>query len=117
MSAGEHESEIARNARALDWLRAELSGAIADVQRGMVRGDDEAVADSLADTLMVVALLARRTGIGLTRLGNVFESRLRANLAHDHELERWFGDLTAVLARVETSRERLADNDSGSART
>ncbi|MDI3299640.1 MAG: MazG-like family protein [Bacillota bacterium] len=92
---------MARNARAIDWLRTELVRAVADVHRALTDGDDEALVAALAETMLVSALLARRSGLGLGRLETQLEAKIRANVVSAHELERWYGDMSALLAWLE----------------
>ncbi|MBX5464552.1 MAG: MazG-like family protein [Clostridia bacterium] len=109
--------DVARNARAIEWLRTELVRTVADVHKALTDGDDEALGAALAETVLVSALLARRTGLGLERLENLLLARIRANVVSAHELERWYGDMSALLARLEARpEERPAPGDAGTGR-
>lgn len=94
--APNRDSEVARAARILEWLKAELVAGTAGVLRAAVRGREDVLLDSLADLVMHVYLLARRLGLNWTRLEMRVEEKLRLNIADEHQLEQWYGDLTAL---------------------
>lgn len=94
--------DVARNARAIEWLRTELIRTVADVHRALTDGDDESLATALAETILVSALLARRSGLGLGRLESELAAKARANVVSAHELERWYGDMSALLVWLQS---------------
>ncbi len=94
-------SDVARTARALEWLKAELAAAIAYSLRGMARGDQEATLDALSDVLLHSYLIARRLGINLKRLDMRAAHKLAVNIGAKHQLEEWYGDLSAVARHLE----------------
>ena len=90
------DSGIARQVKALEWLKAELVASVGDFFRSLRVGGEQA-ADALANIIMLVLILSRRLGIDPAQLDRKVDARLRANLEKRHELELWFGDLSAVL--------------------
>jgi hypothetical protein len=96
--------DVGRNARAVEFLKAELVASAGAVLRGLVRGREEETLDGLAQTLAAAYLLARRLGIPFARLDLRLEGFLRANAEQGHQLERWYGDVTALLAHLEQRR-------------
>ena len=96
--------DIAKNARVLEWLRAELVGSAARVMRGMLRGDETATVDALADAAVVAYVLARRIGVPFASFENRMLARLRASVEAGHEVEAWYGDLSSLLAYLEQAR-------------
>ncbi|MBX6378581.1 MAG: MazG-like family protein [Clostridia bacterium] len=100
--------DVARNARTVEWLKAELVAAAAEACKALVRGDEEALLGSLSDSVLIAYVLARRVGIPCSRLDDRLEQRLEANIAAGHELEQWFGDLSAVAAHLARRRGDLA---------
>lgn len=101
---GNREPDIARNIRLLEWLQAELVGAVAGVLKAAVKGGQEAVLDALAGVIMTTYLLARRLGLSYTRVDLRLVEKLRASLAEGHEVEQWYGDLSALLRYLENER-------------
>lgn len=98
------EMDIARQTKALEWLKAELVAGVGEFFRSLLPGNG-AAADALANILMLLLILARRLGIDLSQLDRKVDMRLRANLEQRHELELWFGDLSAIL-RYRTDAKR-----------
>ncbi|MBE3599606.1 MAG: MazG-like family protein [Limnochordaceae bacterium] len=90
------ETDLARNLRAIEHVKAELAAALAGVYRAVLRASDEGIADALATLVVTAYLLGRRLGISPTRLDMKAESRLRAMTEQGHELEQWYGDFSAL---------------------
>lgn len=89
-------NEVARAARVVDWLKAELVAGVGNVLRLSVRGREDALLDGLADLVMQLYLLARRLGISWSRLEMRVLDRIRLNILADHQLEQWYGDMTGL---------------------
>ncbi|HEX6988354.1 MAG TPA: MazG-like family protein [Bacillota bacterium] len=96
--------DIAKNARTLEWLRAELVGSAAQAMRAMARGEEDATLDALASGVLVCYLLARRMGASYARLDNQVLARLEDGIAQGHEIEQWYGDLTQLAAHMRRRR-------------
>lgn len=94
-----------RGIKTLEWLKAELLAAVSDLFRGMLRGTEELVLDSLAHIVLACYLMARRLGFGYTRLDLKIEDQVRVHLRAGHEVERWYGDLSALLRHLRDSRK------------
>lgn len=103
--------DIATNAQTLDWLRSELVGSAAQSLRAMSRGDEEATVAALASNVALVYLLARRMGVSFTTLDNQLIGQLRNNVHDQHELERRYGDLSALLEYLQPTRGLAAWHD------
>lgn len=95
------ESDAARNVRAIEHLKAEMAAAVAGLYRAMLRSNDEAVTEALANVLLGAYLLGRRLGISPARLDLKAENRARANVDQAHELEQWYGDFTAIYRHLQ----------------
>lgn len=104
MPLDNREVDIARNIRLLEWLQAELVGAVASLLKATIRGSQEAILDALAGVIMTTYLLGRRLGLSYTRVDLRLEDKLRASLVEGHEVEQWYGDLSALLRYLENKR-------------
>jgi ABC-type transporter Mla subunit MlaD len=104
-AVNEPRVDVGRSAKAVDWLKAELVAAVAETFRGFNRGKEEAALDGLAEVVLAAYLLARRAGASFTRLDMRLEALCRANVAQDHQLERWYGDMTALADHLEQRKE------------
>jgi hypothetical protein len=88
--------EVTRNLRALEWGKAELVSDHAALLRALVSGDEDAAMECLADGVIVSYLLARRLGKDFAHLSERIQRRIEELVAAEHEMERWYGDLTAL---------------------
>jgi predicted transcriptional regulator len=89
--------DIARNIRVIEWLKTELVEAVAALYKAMMKNSEEAIEDALASTVITVYVLARRLGISFAQLDVRVESKIRDAISDKHEVEDWYGDLTALL--------------------
>lgn len=99
--------DVARNARTVEWLKAELAGGLAGTFRAMWRGRSDAVTESLAGVIMLAYLLARRLGVSYSQLDNKLLGYLRTNIEEGHEIEEWYGDLSALAGHWHQRRGGL----------
>lgn len=91
------EVDIARNARAVEWLEAEMVHQTGAVLHALIKNNEEGALESLASVVISAYLLSRRLGCGFTRLDAAVRSRLQSVLEQNHELERWYGDVSELL--------------------
>lgn len=97
MSVFNQGVDIARNIRVIEWLKTELIGTVAALFKGMVKSSDEAIEDALASMVVTVYVLARRLGVSFAQLDVRIESKVKNAIRDKHEVEDWYGDLTALL--------------------
>ncbi|HEY8498604.1 MAG TPA: MazG-like family protein [Limnochordales bacterium] len=105
-AAARPEGDWARNLRAIEHLKAEMAAALANLYRAMLRASDEGMTEALAAVVIAAYLLARRLGVGPTRLEMKIETRLRAALTEGHELEEWYGDFSALYRHFQGGSRR-----------
>lgn len=106
MPQGEQEIDIAKNIRAIEWLKTDLVASLAVLFRAMLKGGEEAIADGLAGMIIGCYVLGRRLGIGFLRIEQKVLSKVKLNISEHHELEKWYGDLSALLRHLEL-QERM----------
>ncbi len=96
MAPYNREIDIAKNARTIEWLKSELLNGVASLFKALLKGKEDAITDSLANIVIASYVLARRLGINFARLETKVENKLDLNIQEDHEVEKWYGDLTAL---------------------
>lgn len=94
------ESGIAKNIRIIEWLKADLLTSVSFLFRGMLRDGEEHLVDALASLIINCYVLGRRLGISFSRLDLKLESKLRQNIEENHELEKWYSDLSLLLTHL-----------------
>ncbi|ADG83805.1 hypothetical protein Tfer_1545 [Thermincola ferriacetica] len=105
MSLNNQGVDIAKNIRIIEWLKAELTGSVAALFKAMLKGTEEIIVEALASIIITSYIIARRLGINFSRLDLHIESKLRGSIEEGHEVERWYGDLSAFLRYV-TGKKR-----------
>lgn len=97
MIPGTQEGGIAKNIKVIDWLKADLINSVSALFKSMLKGSEEHLLDALASLVITCYILGRRLGINSPRLDLKVESKLRQGIDEDHEMERWYGDLSSLL--------------------
>jgi hypothetical protein len=93
-----NEPDIARNIRVVEWLKADLLTSLSALYKGMLRGSEERLLEALSGIIVTCYVLGRRMGFTFSRIDVAVESKLRQGIGESHEVEKWFGDLTLLLA-------------------
>lgn len=93
-----NEPDIARNIRVVEWLKADLITSLSALFKSMLRGSEERLLEALSGIIVTCYVLGRRMGFTFSRIDVAVESKLRQGIEESHEVEKWFGDLTMLLA-------------------
>lgn len=100
--------DVGRSAKAIEWLKAELVAGVGEAFRQLYRGHEDAALDALAEVIMTCYLLGRRAGAPFARLDLRLEALCRANIVQEHQLERWYADMSALASHIERRRGETA---------
>lgn len=92
----EQQLDIAKNAKVLDELRADLIGTVGSLFRNILKGSREAITGSLASIIITSYIIGRRLGIKFYQLDEAIAIQLKNSTGSDHEVERWFNDITSL---------------------
>jgi len=106
LSAPGPQGSLARHVKTVEWLKAELVASVAALLRASLEGDGEATAEAMATVIVATAVLARRLGMDFEQLERKVVAQVRANIEAEHQLERWYGDFTALERYLWESRRR-----------
>lgn len=98
MTPGGGEPDIARNIRVVEWLKADLITSISALYKSMLRGSEERLLDALSGIIVTCYVLGRRMGFTFSRLDLAVEAKLKQGVGESHEVEKWYGDLSMLLA-------------------
>lgn len=104
----EEASGAVRTAASLDWLKTAMVAEVAAVHSALMKGNEDALLEGLSSLLITAYLTARRTGIPFTTVDEKAAESLAANVREGHELERWYGDLSALLEHFEKRKPARA---------
>ncbi|BAS29434.1 MazG-like family protein [Limnochorda pilosa] len=104
MSSPGLQGSLARHVKTVEWLKAELVASVASLLRASLDGDGEALGETLATVVVATSVLARRLGIDYDDLERKVAAQVRANIQEEHQLERWYGDFSALERHLRESR-------------
>ncbi len=102
----ENDFDIARNIKAIEWLRTEIVVNAGQVCRALQSAKDELVLQALANTMLSCYLLARRLGATFSRLELEVQKRAQQAQRENHELEQWYNDLSNLVEHLEVRRKK-----------
>ena len=106
--AKDAELDIAKNIRLVEWLKSEILTSVAEIYRLLangIKGSQEALADCLSSMIVAAYLLGKRLGISYDTIGRRIESKIRLGIVEEHDVEKYFGDLTSLGEYCKTGKE------------
>lgn len=110
MAIFEKEIDITRNIKIIEWLKSELLTDLANLFKALVNGVREEVHESVSETLsniiLISYLLGRRLGISYSSIEMKMQSKIKLGLLENHEVERYYGDLTELSGHLNSSRAK-----------
>ncbi|MCL5935064.1 MAG: MazG-like family protein [Firmicutes bacterium] len=98
MFPGDNEPGIAKNIRIVEWLKADLITSVSALYKGMLRGSEEKLLEALSGIIVTCYVLGRRMGYNFSKIDVAVEAKLRQGIEDEHEVEKWHGDLSMLLA-------------------
>lgn len=98
------ELDIARNIKALEMIKIELLDNLAALFKALLKGSSDKIVDILALIIINCFLLAKRMGLNFGRLDIQIYDRTKTLLKEGHNLEEWYGDISALKAYLEIKR-------------
>ncbi|MGI6359211.1 MAG: MazG-like family protein [Bacillota bacterium] len=102
----DQDFDIARNIKAVEWLKTEIILNAGQVCRALLNAKDDLALQALANTIISSYLLAKRLGVSYGRLESVVQQRAKAAQEEGHELEKWYQDLSALAEHFDAGRPR-----------
>jgi len=106
----DREIDITRNIKMIEWLKSELLTDIANLFKILVNGMKEEVCDSVSETLsniiLISYLLGRRLGLNYNAIELKIENKVRLGLIENHDVEKYYGDLSELAKHLNISRVR-----------
>ncbi|MCG8541504.1 MAG: MazG-like family protein [Clostridia bacterium] len=108
MSFDNNGIDITKNIKIIEWLKSELLSSLASLFELLVKGikgQQESIADILANVILVTYVLGRRLGINYSNLDMRIEDKIRLGVLEEHKLETWFGDLSSLRKHMDKNNK------------
>jgi hypothetical protein len=99
--------DIAKNIRLVEWLKSEILTSVAELYQLLAAGarvSQDALADCLASIITAAYLLGKRLGIPFAAIDSKIESKIRLGIIEEHDVEKHYGDLTALSEHYRTRK-------------
>ncbi len=97
----EKEFNIAKNVKIIEWLKTEILDSIAGLFKGLQKGSEQVFVDFLANIIVLTYILGRRLGLSFRELDQEILNKIAQNKETGHQLEEWFGDLSALQQHID----------------
>lgn len=114
MGLFDREIDITKNIRMIEWLKSELLTDIANLYKSLANGIKEEIHETVSDTLsniiLISYLLGRRLGISYNAIENKVENKIKLGLVENHDVEKYYGDLSELSKHLSSSRLRKKGN-------
>jgi len=107
MTQGDHNIDVTKNIKMIEWLKSELLTTLASLYELLVKGvsgSQEALADILANIVLVTYLLGKRLGINFLRIDMRIEDKIKLGILEKHKIEEWYGDLSDLKQYLDRKR-------------
>jgi hypothetical protein len=105
MKPEEFDVDITKNIRVVEWLKVEIVSNMGNLLRAILKGSEELIVNSLANGIVLIYILGKRLGFNFAHIDIEIENKLKNHIEENHELEKWYGDLSSFL-RYWESRKR-----------
>jgi len=106
--ARDTELDIAKNIRLVEWLKSELLTSVAELFRLLangIKGSQEALADCLSSMIVAAYLLGKRLGVPFEMIDRKMENKIRLGIIEEHDVEKYYGDLTSLSEYYRARKE------------
>lgn len=111
MALLDKEIDITRNIKMIEWLKSELLTDVANLFKILINGAKEevheAVSDTLSNLILICYLLGRRLGISYNSIELKIENKVKLGLIENHDVEKYYGDLSELSRHLNSSRIKL----------
>lgn len=110
MTFFERELDITRNIKIIECLKSELLTDVSNLFKALVNGFKEEVQESvtaiLGNIILTVYILGRRLGVSYSEIEAKIDDKLRLGIVEEHEIERFYGDLSELSKHLGVFRHR-----------
>lgn len=104
LNALSKDIDVAQNFKIVEWLKAELLDAVADLFKALLKTGNDAKKDALASIIIITYLLARRVGISFSNLDRTVKDKLNVSIKEAQEVEQWYKDLFDLSSYLENKK-------------
>ncbi|SHJ93577.1 MazG-like family protein [Paramaledivibacter caminithermalis] len=109
MTFGDNGIDITKNVRIIEWLKSELLSSLASLFELLVKGikgQQDTIADILANIILVAYVLGRRLGVNYSNLDMRIYDKIKLGVLEEHKVESWFGDLSALKKHMDRNSKQ-----------
>lgn len=101
------DMDIMKNFKTIEWLKSEMLTSVASLYELLAKGEEDIkkdLEDLISNIILLSYLLSKRLGLEYEDVSSALENKIKLNLIENHQIERWYGDLSELLELL-TSKE------------
>ncbi|WP_416199004.1 MAG: MazG-like family protein [Sporanaerobacter sp.] len=99
--------DIMKNVKVVEWLKCELLSSVASLfqllQSGIKNAKDDML-DLISNIILLAYLLGKRLGLSYESIDLKVEDKIKLGLIEEHQVEKWYGDLSELHEYYNTNR-------------
>lgn len=96
MNRSQHELDIAKRMKVIEWLKTELLDQVSSLFRALLNGTEDKIKDGLSSLIVSIYVLGRRLGLNYRNLDQAVIEKLQQHQKQGHQIEEWYGDLSEL---------------------
>ncbi|AZR74270.1 hypothetical protein BBF96_13180 [Anoxybacter fermentans] len=101
---GNLKLNITKNLKTIEWLKAELIDGVSSLFKAMIPNQEKKIINALVRLIIAAYTLSRRLGISYERLEEELDEQIQKLIDDHHEIEKWFGDLSALQDHLQNRK-------------
>ena len=94
------DMDIIKNIRTVEWLKSELLTSLAYLYEVLIKDVDDnkkEISEILSNIILLSLLLGKRVGLSYEGIFNSLYKGIKLNIQKEHNIEKWYGDLSELL--------------------
>jgi len=104
LRARAREIDVAKNLKMIDWLKAEIVDAVAELFKSLLMKSSDAVCDALATLIILAYILGQKVGVGFAAVDAKIKNKLHLSLENSLGGEEWQDNLSELLGYLEKTK-------------
>lgn len=98
------DMDIIKNIRTVEWLKSELLSSLAYLYEILIMDEDDnkkEISEVISNIILLSLLMGKRVGLSYEDVFNNLQNRIKLNIQKEHNIEKWYGDLSELLKFME----------------
>src|SRR5690606_25666752 len=98
------DMDIIKNIRTVEWVKSELLSSLAYLYEILIMDEDDnkkEISEVISNIILLSLLMGKMLGLSYEDVFNNLQNRIKLNIQKEHNIEKWYGDLSELLKFME----------------